>query len=340
MKIDITLHDLRSSASICGSIFLFRQNFSMKRISHPLMRTIGTIAVIAMTCAVARAESRHFSLPVYQANPGSILEVPLTLDNAAGLAAIQVQVNFDPEVLELLTVKTGPLGEAFELSQGNGDGFVQLTFFRGDALAGGSGRLAALRFRANPGAVVDLYSELAIAEILLSDSTGVIDLRQKDTLTMTNGEVSVSMQPNIDNAGSGLPDWWEEQHELDPFVSNRELDPENDGLTNLLEYAFGGNPKVADAQERGMQAGRVEHNGETFLSVGFYRRTGDASLLFRVQESADLGFWNSLPLPQQILGTPQNMGDGTEHVNVLGTIPMTGPDAEPQGFIRVAVEKP
>jgi len=168
----------------------------------------------------------------------------------------------------------------------------------------------------------------------------VIDLRQKDTLTMSNGEVTVSVQPNVDNAGSGLPDWWEEQHGLDPFVTNLQLDPENDGLSNLLEYAFGGNPKVADAKERGIQAGRVEHNGETFLSVGFYRRTGDAGLLFRVQESTDLGFWNNLPLPQQILGTPQNMGDGTEYVNVLGTLPISGPNAVPKGFLRVAVEKP
>lgn len=145
----------------------------------------------------------------------------------------------------------------------------------------------------------------------------------------------MSVQPKIDNARSGLPDWWEEQHGLDLFTANGPLDPENDGLCNLLEYAFGGNPKVADAQERGIQAGKVEENGETFLSVGFYRRVGDASLLFRVQEPQDLGFWNYLPLPQQVRGTPQNMGDGTEYVNVLGTLPITGPDAEARGFLRV-----
>ena len=121
-------------------------------------------------------------MPGYLANPGGFLQVPLMLDNAAGLAAIQVQVNFDPEVVELQSVSTGPLGQAFEMSQGDGDGFVQLTFFRGEALAGGSGRLAVLRFRANPGAVTDLFSELTIADLVLSDSTGVIDLRQKDTL--------------------------------------------------------------------------------------------------------------------------------------------------------------
>lgn len=312
----------------------------MKRFFHPLLGVAGIMALIAMTSVALRAESRNFSLPVYQANPGSILEVPLTLDNAAGLAAIQVQVNYDPDVLELLTVKSGPLGDAFELNQGNGDGFVQMTFFRAESLAGGSGRLAALRFRANPGAVTNLYSELAIAGITLSDSTGVIDLRQKDTLAMTNGEVTVSVQSNIDNARNGLPDWWEEQHGLNPFVSNLQLDPENDGLNNLLEYAFGGNPKVADVQERGIQSGRVELNGQTFLSIGFYRRTGNSGLLFHVQESAGLGSWSELPMPQQILGTPQNMGDGTEHVNVLGTLPITGPGAVPRGFLRVAVEKP
>ena len=32
-------------------------------------------------------------------------------------------------------------------------------------------------------------------------------------------------------------------------------------------------------------------------------------------------------------------GDGTEFVNVLGTLPVTGPNAEPKGFLRVAVER-
>ena len=312
----------------------------MKHIFLPLLKCIGIVAIACGTIATVQAESRHFSMPGYLANPSGFLQVPLMLDKAAGLAAIQVQINFDPEVVELQSVSTGPLGQAFEMSQGNGDGFVQLTFFRGEALAGGSGRLAVLRFRANPGAVTDLFSELTIADLVLSDSTDVIDLRQKDTLTMSNGQVAVSMQPNIDNTGSGLPDWWEDLHELDPFVNNLLLDPENDGMPNLMEYAFGGNPKVADAHTRGVLAGRHELNGESFLSVGFHRRLGDASLRFRVQESANLGQWTDLNLESRIIGTPQNMGDGTEFVNVLGTLPITGPDAESKGFMRVAVKKP
>lgn len=115
---------------------------------------------------------------------------------------------------------------------------------------------------------------------------------------------------------------------------------EGSGVTDLLEYAFGGNPKVADLAERNVQAGRHELNGESFLSVGFYRRHGDPSLRFRVRESADLGQWTDLNLEQRIHGTPQNMGDGTEFVKVLGTLPITSPDAKPKGFLRVAMEKP
>jgi hypothetical protein len=312
----------------------------MKRISNLQMIAAGMMALSAFAPANARADTRTLSLPAYLANPGGILEVPLTLDNAAGLAAIQAQINFDPEVLELLAVTPGPLGQAFELSQGDGDGFVQLTFVRADALAGGAGRLAVLRFRANPGAVTDLFSDLAIADLGLSDNTGVIDLQQKDALTTLNGQVTVTLQPNIDNARSGLPDWWEMQHELDLFTANAALDPEQDGMSNLLEYAFGGNPGVADTHQRGIRSERVQANGKTFLSIGFHRRLGDASLNFQVQESTDLKTWNDLGLPQQLISAPQNMGDGTEYVNVLGTIPATGANAEPHGFMRVVVEKP
>ena len=312
----------------------------MKHLSYLILSAAGIMAFALIAPTPARADSRNFSMPSYLANPGGILEVPLSLDNAAGLAAIQVQVNFDPEVLELQTVTAGPLGAAFELSQGNGDGFVQLTFFRGEALAGGAGRLAVLKFRANSGAETSLFSELAIADLSLSDSTGVIDLRQKDTLVTTNGQVAVTVQQNIDNARNGLPDWWEMQHGLNPLTANAELDPEHDGLPNLLEYAFGGNPTVADASERGVRAGRVEADGKTFLSLGFYRRLGDSTLLFRVQESADLGVWNNLNLPQQVIGTPQNMGDGTEYVRVRGTLPATGANPAPRGFLRVVAERP
>ena len=312
----------------------------MNPMLNPLLRSTCCAAITAMTLAEVQANTRQFSIPSYQVNPGSILEVPVSLDNAAGLAAIQMQINFDPSILELVAVKSAPLGNNFELSRGDGEGFVQLTFIRAEALASGSGRLAVLRFRANPGAETTLHSELALANLTLSDGTGVIDLQQKDTLGTTSGKVTLSAAPDLDNAGSGLPDWWEEQYGLSLFTPNASLDPDRDGSSNLLEYAFGGDPLVSDARVRGIQCSQTEVNGATFLSLGFYRRPGDPGLLYRVQESAALGSWNDLSIPLQTIGTPQDMGDGTEYVTVRGTMPVTGPNAKAQGFLRVAVEKP
>jgi hypothetical protein len=243
-------------------------------------------------------------------------------------------------VLELLTANIGPLGEAFEFSHGTGEGFVQMVFARPEVLSSGTGRLALLRFRVNSGAVEGSYSELAVADIGLSDSTGVVDLRQKDTLVTTNGMVSVNFSANIDNEHNGLPDWWEEQHEMSLFSANANSDPDNDGLPNLLEYAFGADPSLPDKQQRGVQTGSTGVSGQTFLTLGFYRRTGDVSLTVRLQESQDLSHWSDLNLSQQILDSPQNMGDGTEFVRARGSIPINGVNAQPRGFLRIEVQRP
>lgn len=311
----------------------------MKRIFNFLARAAWVSSLILATAASGHAGVRTLSLPSYLANPGNILEVPLSLDNAAGLAGVRVQINFNTDILELLTVTAEPLGAAFDMSHGNGEGFVQLVFARSETLMSGAGRLALLRSRVNPGAVPGLYSELAIADFSFSDSTGVIDLRQKDALSTADGLVSVTLSQNIDNANNGLPGWWEQQHGLSLFA-NANLDSEHDGLSSFLEYAFGANPARSDAGERGIQTGVVTAGQQTFLSLGFYRRFGDTSLLYRVQESSNLSLWNDLNLSLQLTGVPMNMGDGTEFVGVRGTIPMSGTGAALRGFLRVIVEKP
>jgi hypothetical protein len=309
------------------------------------MNIVHTFRVHAMLLGgmclstICLAEDRHFAIPSYLVNSGAVVHVPITLDNAAGLASINLQINFDQEVLKLEAVTPGPLGQAFEFSEAEGGGFVQLIFVRADELIGGSGRLATLQFRAYPGAIVDLSSELTIADLGLSDATSVIDLRQKDNLILSNGEIKVSAHPNIDNARSGLPDWWEISHGLDPLVDNRMLDLDYDGMPNLLEYAFGGNPRVNDALARQLQTGDYQIDDEHFMKVGFYRRIGDPLLSFRLQESLDLVEWNDLNFESRIIGAPQNLGNNIQFIEVLGTLPMTGPDASPSGFMRVIVDR-
>ncbi|MEO5914624.1 MAG: cadherin-like beta sandwich domain-containing protein [Luteolibacter sp.] len=187
----------------------------MNRLSKHLTRILAAAALALLAlCTGASAATRTFALPRYLANPGGTVEVPVTLDDASGLAAIRVRINFDPELLQLQSVKAGPLGKAFELSHGKGEGFVQLLLFRAGSLAGGSGRLAVLKFKANPGAKAKEYSDLAIADIGLSDSSGVIRLRQKDSLRLKNGQVAVTLSPDINNGGSGPAEFWKDLQPL------------------------------------------------------------------------------------------------------------------------------
>jgi hypothetical protein len=123
------------------------------------------------------------------------------------------------------------------------------------------------------------------------------------------------------------------------LAAKANLDPDHDGMSDFLEYAFGANPAVADVGERGPQQGVVTVGEETFLSLGFYRRVEAPELVYRVRESPDLSFWDDLDLAQQIIGPPLDMGDGTEFVQVRGTIPLSGPNAAPSGFLRVVVDK-
>jgi hypothetical protein len=82
----------------------------MQRLFKFHARAAGVLSLILASAGSAHADVRILSLPSYLANPGAILEVPLSLDNATDLAGVRVQVNFNRGILELLTVTAEPLG--------------------------------------------------------------------------------------------------------------------------------------------------------------------------------------------------------------------------------------
>jgi hypothetical protein len=45
-----------------------------------------------------------------------------------------------------------------------------------------------------------------------------------------------------DDDNDGMPDNWENEHGLDPFVDDALRDADNDGYTNLEEYQLGSDP--------------------------------------------------------------------------------------------------
>jgi outer membrane protein assembly factor BamB len=72
----------------------------------------------------------------------------------------------------------------------------------------------------------------------------------------TNGELNVSAIGIVDSDGDGLPLWWESLHNLDDDnAADAALDSDEDGLTNLGEFAAKTNPNLADTDDDGLLDG-------------------------------------------------------------------------------------
>lgn len=68
-----------------------------------------------------------------------------------------------------------------------------------------------------------------------------------------------------DRDGDGMPDAWEEKHNLNPdSLVDADLDPDEDTLTNLQEYELGTDPNESDSDDDG-----IADNLEANSSLGF-----------------------------------------------------------------------
>ena len=76
-------------------------------------------------------------------------------------------------------------------------------------------------------------------------------------------------------------------------VTNAEEDNDQDGLSALLEYAFGTSPNVSDGNQ--ITAGFVEIGEETYLTVEFSRNVEATDIAMDIQSSTDLITWTDEP---------------------------------------------
>ncbi len=110
------------------------------------------------------------------------------------------------------------------------------------------------------------------------EAAGVTEPNQdNDSDTIDNiDEYNAGTDPSVaDTDGDGLPDNWENAHNLDPldsgvlFVLNGPLgDPDLDGIGNLIEYTIGTLPRVDDTDEDGLPDGWEYYNSLDPLDDG------------------------------------------------------------------------
>lgn len=101
----------------------------------------------------------------------------------------------------------------------------------------------------------------------------------------------------------------------DPAVSGENADFDGDGLTTLMEFAVGGDPKVADAT-----AGPALGEEGGYLTLTYTRVLGATDLTYAVEGSDDLAAWS--PAGITTIGTVPN--GATARVTARDGVPITG----------------
>jgi hypothetical protein len=127
----------------------------------------------------------------------------------------------------------------------------------------------------------------------------------------------VGGSPGLENPaehGRAFEEWQREFFSaaeiLDPLVSGPEADASGDGVSNLMKYALGLDPRVAG--QDGLP-GLVTAGGRSLFS--HRRPTTALDLHYEVQSSGDMVAWRKESTPT---GDPVDLGGGVEMVTMDG----------------------
>ena len=128
---------------------------------------------LAAALAATLATARTVRLESVVCNPGARVAVPVTLDEAQGLAVVTLTVAYDPLVLAFAEARPGTLADAFsfDFSVAEETGAVTVVAVAPDDIAERrGGTVAELVFDVRPGSDT-LHSALALADVRLEEET-------------------------------------------------------------------------------------------------------------------------------------------------------------------------
>jgi len=112
----------------------------------------------------------------------------------------------------------------------------------------------------------------------------------------------------------------------DPAISGDSADPDQDGLPNLLEYAFHTDPKQPSTENRPYFA--FDAN---YISIVYIKTLAATDLTYAVEQSTDLMTWGLVTPVNEILSD-----DGTIQV-IKAQVPRSNAGSDGNLFLRLQV---
>ena len=118
-----------------------------------------------------------------------------------------------------------------------------------------------------------------------------------------------------------------------PAVSGETADPDADGLNNLLEYAFGGEPLAADAPARQPS---VAASPDGHLTLTYFQPADRADLAYSVEWTADLAAGTWTTGAGVVTETSRSATSGGELITAQAVTDLA---ASPRQFLRLRVTR-
>ena len=175
----------------------------------------------------------------------------------------------------------------------------------------------------------DGYS-LVLAELMSSPNHS---LASNWTTSNLMGGSPGSPEPDLLAFNDYIANFFSSEEMANIEISGLFSDPDNDGYSNILEYALLGDPSKNDSL---ITYATIEENGIFYPSITFSKRIPSIDLTYTPQRSVDLSEWENGHL-HFIEHSSADQGDGIFKVTVRSLVPLSESATQ---FLRVKVGHP
>jgi len=224
------------------------------------------------------------SITNHEGQAGATVQVPVTLDNTEAVASIQLRVNYNAQILDVLSVSTTTLSAGFGLAYTNQAGALDIILSRETGLGAQSGAILTIQFAVDAGAEPGDYTKLTLAQVEMADQYGA-ELGWSSGIDVENGSLWVVLDDGTDSDGDGVSDYAEQTYDGSASyapcdrVTNpggtdlnpNKIDSDGDGASDGAEIAAGTDPLKSDAftayNDLGWFTGQITNRITTFTTT-------------------------------------------------------------------------